>query len=170
MSNAIAQIVKSAPVAAAIVKADKKVSKPRTTRAAQKPVAKVESIVAKSAKVIGVKYQIVIGRPSAGRPLKAYTQAALELLGMLNGTAHDRATLNKVLGATAVNYHLTNTMAFSMTNDGIVVTPSYGTDFFGHRADMKEFDPQDVEDFKTILVSGKPDGRLVKSVNSIKAM
>lgn len=170
--NAIAAMVQSAPVAAKIVKADAEVKKvARTKRAAQKPVAKVESIVAKSAKVIAVKYQIsTAARPAAGRQLKAYTEAVLQLLGMYKGKAYDRATLNTIMGSTAVNYHTTRTLAITATNDGLMLTPGFGSDFFAMRAELNEFDPKDVEDYKAILTTGKADNRLVKNQAFLKAI
>lgn len=170
-ANAIAAMVASAPVAAKIVKADAAAKAPRTRRPAQKPVAKSESIVAKSVKVIGVKFTLsTAARPTAGRTLRAYTEAALQLLGMYDGKAHDRATLVNIIGATAIAYHTKATNAFTTTQDGIILTPGYGSDFFKVRAEMKEFDEQDVKDFTTIMTTGKADGRLVKNPAFIKAI
>lgn len=171
-ANAIAAMVASAPVAAKIVKADAAAkTTARTKRAAQKPVAKSESIVAQSAKVIGVKFALSTAvRPTAGRQLKAYTQAVLELLNMDSGKAYDRATLAAIMGATAIAYHTRSTMALTDSPNGLMLTPGFGSDFFAMRAEMKEFDSKDVEDYKAILVTGKADGRLVKNQAFIKAL
>ena len=167
-ADAMAAIVASAPVAAAVAAADVKPA--RTRRAAQAPVARVESIVAKSAPVIAIKFRLTAARPVAGRPLRAFTHAVLEMLDMFNGKAYDRATLNNIMGTAAINYHIKQTGAMAATADGIIVTPSFGTDFFMFRKEHGEFDPKDVEDFKAILTHGKADGRLIKNQGFIVSM
>lgn len=168
-ADAMAQIVASAPVAAAVAAEAKAKPVARTRRAAQKPVAaQPQSAVVATAKIIGVKYTFAALRPTAGRGLKAYTEAVLQLLGMYKGKAYPRATLAAIIGVTAVNYHVTRTGAFAMSNDGIGLTPGFGNDFFAMRKTEGEFDPQDVEDYKTILATGKADNRLIKNQSMIK--
>ncbi len=168
--NAIAAFVATAPAvqaAAAPVVIEKK---PRTVRAAQKPVAApVESIVAKSARVIAIKHVIAIGRPVAGRLLAAHTEAVLELLGMYNGKSVPRETLVKIIGTRAVSYHLTQQCTFEMNDDGITLS-GFGQGFFGVRKHTNMFDPQDVAGYKAILTTGKADDRLIKNQAHIKAI
>jgi hypothetical protein len=169
MNNAIAQMVAQAPVAAEIVKADAAAkTTQRTKRAAQKPVVKKESAVVKATKVIGVKFQVTIGRPSSGRPLYGYTEAVLQLLGMYNGKHATREQLNKIMGSTAVGYHLTKTCTFEMTENGITLS-EHGKLFFGTRRETKMLDEQDVKDWTGIMTTGQPDGRLIKNAAHIKA-
>ncbi len=171
-TNAMAAIVASAPVAAAIVKADTKPAKARTVRPAQTPVTKkAESVVVKTAQVLAIKYVISTAvRPSAGRLLKAYTQAVLELLGMNAGKAYDRATLQAIMGNTAVAYHVQTTGVFAATPAGIRLCEYIGNDFIAQRIEKGQVDQKDVEDFKAILTTGKADGRLVKNPAFIKAL
>lgn len=175
-ASAMTQIVAQNDVAKNVAAAEKAATaaKPRTRRAPQAAAAKTTApaatVAAKAAKVLGVKYTITAARPVAGRPLRAFTQAVIELLDLTKGKQYDRATLASIIGPRAVNYHLTQTGAFEMTEKGIGLAGSYGVDYFAERANNKEFDPQDVADYKAILTTGKADGRLVKNANFIKPL
>jgi hypothetical protein len=176
MTNAIAQIVASNETAQAITEANKAAAKPRQRRAPQaakaaaKDKAAPASAVVTAAKTIGVKYSLTAARPAAGRALYAFTEAVLQLLKMYDGAAVDRKTLTAIVGDRAVAYHLTKTFAFTLTDKGIALNGDFGADWFKQRVNDKAFDPQDFEDFKVILTTGKADNRLVKNANFIKAI
>lgn len=156
------------PVAKEEVKAESKAApKARTTRPAQKPVEKKTSAVVKAAPVLAVKFRILDGaRPTAGRALFAHTQAVIELL-QLDKKAVTRAQLSAILGTTAVAHHLKGGR-FELTEAGIKLS-AFGVNFFNGRAMKKEFDPQDVNDFRDVLTSGKTN-RVCKNQTNIAAM
>lgn len=172
-ADPMAAMVASAATVEKIKADDKKAAetakKPRTVRAAQKPVAKKESAVVATVKAVPVKYVITGGaRPIAGRHLFAHTEALFQLAGMYEGGAVDRAHLADVIGASAIAYH-TKKENFVTTAKGIELT-AQGRNFFKARGLDNAYDPKDVEAFKEMLSTGAMDGRLVKNQEFIRAI
>jgi hypothetical protein len=179
MTSAIAQMIKQNEVAATVTKQDAEVKaaakKPRTVRAAQKPVKQIESVVAKSAPILAIKFDITCARPVAGRRLYAFTEAVLQLLGMYEGKRYPRAVLTKIMGATAIAYHTRNTCAIDSdaSGDGYGLSTHGKENFFPMRKELGEVDADMVKKYQAILTTGKADsgdGALVPNQSVIKAL
>jgi len=168
---------KAAPVKAAAVSAMAAfvTSAPAVQKAAvKKPVAKkvanaVAKPVAKKPKTpiaAPIKFSISIGRPAAGRALFAHTMAFLELSGMYNGGIVDKAHAAKVIGATAIAYHLNTKKTFEMRQGGLAIS-SHGFDFFAARIIDGDLDQGTCDIFKDVLTTGKADGTYVRNDKAI---
>ncbi len=161
MQNAIAQIVKTAAktnVKAAPKKpVTKAATKPRVMRAAKTKV---------PAGAPAAYTLEDFARPQAGRNLFAFTQAWLEMTGLVIGTAIPKDVLQKVCGDTAVPYHIKKGN-IEMTASGLILTEK-GKLFFGERTAKNEYDQSTVDVFKGIMQTGKADGVFVKAQHGIK--
>lgn len=103
-------------------------------------------------------------RPSSGGKLYAFTDAVLRLTGMSKGKAVNKALLTKIIGATAVRYHLAATMAFTTNDKGDIILSAGGKEFFATRAG--KFSADDSTAYESILTTGQPND-LCKSANMI---
>lgn len=143
-------------------KAAAKAAAPKA-KAAAKPVAK-KAVKAKAPK--GVRCSVV-NRPGSGLLLFAYTEAALQLLGMHKGATIEKATLIKVMGQTAISYHTTKG-TLARGDDGRYSLTVAGKAFFAERA-TKAADA-DIAAWLTVLSTGKVDGRVAKNQDMLIAM
>lgn len=134
------------------------------------PVTKEQMTVLPEVKVVKpVPFRIIEEvRPKAGGSLFAFTQAWLDLSGMLEGKGYDRDQARKLAGNTAIAYH-TKLENFEATKDGMKLTVK-GKNFFNARIAEGHVDPKKVETFKAILTSGKMDGELVKNQHFVVSM
>lgn len=168
--NAMAAMIASDAVAKKITAQDKAATKPRVTRApSKKAVSKVTAPVA-TIKTKAVKFAIThtiqdYARPNAGRQLFAFTQAWLELSGLIKGAAVDEKLLATVAGHTALPYHRKQGN-IEMTTKGYALTAK-GKAAFAERGVKGLYDAATVEVYKGIMTSGKADGRIVKSLREI---
>jgi hypothetical protein len=159
-TSAIAAFVQSAPAAAAVV------TKPATTKAKPRTTRKAATAPKAASPLKGIKFYPTIARPGAGASLYAFTQAWLELTGMLNAGAQiDRAALSKIIGDTAIAYHKKLNNFF--VKEKTVHLTQQGSDFFSERMITGKVDATDVDAWKEIMITGKPDGMRVKSANHL---
>jgi len=142
--------------------AKKAEAKPAATKAPRKAKAKAAPVEAKP--VIGFT---ICNRPSSGVILFAYTQAALELLGMLEGEAVPSAKITAVMGATALRYHLAK-QTFAKNDSGDIVLTNAGVHFFAERNQKAAKDH--VEAFRRMMVEGVEDGVINKNANQVVAL
>lgn len=152
--SAIAAFVATAPIAvvAPIVKSTK------AKNANVKPVVKAKPAVTP----LGIKYAIAdYARPIAGCNLFAFTQAWLEMTGLMNNARVEAKVLRKVVGDTAVNYHTRN--GNFQKDAGALVLTSKGVNFFSERMIKNAYDPKAADAYKDIMTTGKVDGLLVKA-------
>ena len=153
----VQQIVKAEakPVVAAI-----KSTKPKN--ATSKPVVKAKQPVS----AINAKFIIQdFARPKAGRQLLAFTEAWLQLSGLVNGRACDAKALRTIAGDTAIGYHTRNG---NFQRDGNALTLSgKGSEFFAQRILSTAYDAKDTDAFKAMMQSGKIDGNLIKNQSAI---
>lgn len=152
-------------------------AKPRTTRPA-KPAAKdAAKPAAKDGKKAPAKakatasgkqalYFIATGRPASGAALQAHTQAFMQIYGMLKGQGAPLKAAQRVMGATAVNYHKTN--ARFEVRDGKVFLTGAGVNHFAAR--QGAIDGALVAVYVAILTTGKADGNVVKAQANIAAI
>lgn len=150
-----------------------KTAAPRTTRKAQEKKTVAAPAIVATAKVVGVAFVLTGSvRPGAGKHLFAHTEAFMQLMGMYDGKAVDRAQLTDIIGASAINYHTKTKGNFEAVKEGIKLTAN-GINFFKERAlptSKNNYDPKDVEAYKTMLSTGVMDGRLVKNQAFIRAI
>jgi hypothetical protein len=109
----------------------------------------------------------ITNRPSSGVVLFAYTEAALDLLGMHDGVAVPASTIKKIMGATALRYHL-DKQTFAQDDSGKVTLTGAGKAFFAERKVRAQADH--VEMFKTMMVSGTIAGALYKNDDQVVAI
>ena len=157
--SAIAQFVAAPIVAAPVaVKPVKTIAK----NAVNKPVIKAAPVLA----TIKADYAIAdYARPKAGRSLFAFTQAWLELSGMMNGARVSAKVLKQITGDTAVSYHTKNGN-FAQDSGAIELTLK-GNNFFTERMIGNQYDEKTLDTFKDILTTGKIDGVMVKAQSAI---
>ena len=136
------------------------VTKPAKKAAAKKPAAP-KAIVRPT-----IAYTIT-NRPSSGVVLFAYTEAALELLGMQEGIAVPASTIKKVMGATALRYHL-DKQTFAQDDSGKVTLTVAGKAFFADRKVKAQADH--VELFKNMMITGTIAGDLYKNDDQVVAI
>jgi len=163
MSN-VTHATKPAKKAAA-----KKAAAPKTAAAKTAPAKKAASKKAAAPKAIvrpTIAYTIT-NRPSSGVVLFAYTEAALELLGMQEGIAVPASTIKKVMGATALRYHL-DKQTFAQDDSGKVTLTNAGKAFFAERKVKAQADH--VELFKTMMITGTIAGDLYKNDDQVVAI
>jgi hypothetical protein len=159
MSNAksaIAAFVQSAPVAVAapIVKNTK------AKNAGVKPVVKIKAQTVP----VTIPYRIN-NRPTSGASLFAFTQAWFELSGFINGASLTKADIAKYAGSSVVGHH-TREGRFQCDGNAVSLTES-GLDYFSLRMVDVRYNPADTDAFKAIMMTGKPDGKLIKNKECI---
>lgn len=145
----------TAPVKAA--KAPKAV-KPATDKkpqAAKKGGKKAPAVVATP--VIGFT---ITNRPASGVILFAYTEAALQLLGMYDGKAIHPSMIKKVMGETAIRYHL-GKGTFEKDDSGKLCLTTAGKAFFAER-NLKAQE-EHVAAFRNMMITGEQDGIINKN-------
>jgi hypothetical protein len=157
-------VIETATVAATPAKAPK--AKAATVkRPAKEATAKVEAPAKKAGAATKAKpkaakatnpvaFTLMKG-PSSGGLLYAFTDAVLRVTGLYDGKSIDKATLTKIVKATAVRYHLTSTMAFELDAKGNVRLSKGGKAFFAERAG--KFSKDDSAKYESILLTGKPN-------------
>lgn len=145
--------------------ASKGASKPAAKSA--KPAAKSASKPAEAPVSNEVKFHLVAGvRPSSGGLMFAHTLAFLRASGLIEGGSIPAATARKVLGDTAVTHHTKKTAQMILDGASIKLSPTGGNYF----SDRPSISPADVDAYREILTTGKPDGRLVKVDWGVKAI
>lgn len=127
--------------------------------------AQIEAPVAKTTRVAPLKltHYLAGGRPNAGNALFAHTAAVFELMGMTRGAKVPRATLSKIMGETAVKYHLNTTRVFDWDDKGISLH-DFGRLFFSSR----KIDPELKAAFIEVLSTGKTNDKVMKNATFIK--
>lgn len=145
-----AQVI-AAPVAASVKAVSKAVSKP----------------VIKAAQVttpVSIPFRIT-NRPTAGGTLFAFTQAWFELSGFINGASLTKADIAKYAGKSVVPHHA-HEGRFQVTGTAVKLTES-GLDYFSKRMFDSRYNPADTDAYKDIMMTGAPDGKLVKNKECI---
>ena len=145
-------------------------TKPATKKAAKvatKPAAKPATKKATKAKAPkGVKV-MVVNRPGSGVLLFAYSEAALQLLGMYDGAAVEKQMLAKVMGLTAISYH-TAKGTLVRGDDGRYSLTRAGVAFFTER--KAKAAAADIKGWLSVLSTGKADGTIVKNPDMLVAI
>lgn len=139
-------------------------AKPAVKKAAAKKPAVKAAPKAKAPK--GIKC-MVANRPGSGVLLFAYTEAALQLLGMYDGAEVEKATLAKVMGQTAISYHTAKATLVRLDNGRYALTKA-GKAFFAERA-CKAI-AADLKGWTKVLSTGKADGVVVKNPDMLTAI
>lgn len=172
VTHAQAEVTKPVKATRAPAKkaAEKAATKPATKAPAKAKAAKpATKKPAKAAKAVvapapqGVAYTIT-NRPSSGVLLFAYTESALRLLGMYDGEAQEKAKLSKVMGATAISYHV-NKGTMVRRDDGKYELTSAGVAFFEERATRAQ--EKHVEMFTTMMTTGDIVGDTYKNNDQV---
>jgi hypothetical protein len=114
----------------------------------------------------GVHYTIT-NRPSSGVILFAYTEAALNLLGMYDGVSVEKAKLAKVMGLTAIGYHV-NKGTLQRDEDGRYSLTSQGVAFFQERATRAQ--AAHIDMFTTMMQTGTIAGAVYKNDDQVIAI
>lgn len=171
MTTAIhAEATKSAKKAPA-KKPAAKVEKPaKAAAAAKKPAKKAPAKKPAAPEVkapAGVRC-MVANRPGSGVLLFAYTEAALRLLGMYDGAEVEKATLSKVMGPTAIQYHTTTKASMTRLDNGRYILTVAGKAFFAERAGRAA--QADIEGWISVLSTGQADGLVVKNQDMLTAI
>jgi len=92
-------------------------------------------------------------RPKAGRTLKAHTEAAFRLLGLgKKGAKVQRAILSRVIGDTAISYHVKNG-SFESPEQGVITMTDMGREAF--KARVEGLDAELIAEFLTLFQTGK---------------
>ena len=149
-------------------------TKPAVKKAAAKPAVKaaapaVKKAAKKAAKAKapkGIKVSVV-NRPGSGVLLFAYTEAALQLLGMYDGAAVEKQLLAKVMGLTAISYH-TAKGTLARGDDGRYSLTRAGLAFFTER--KAKAAAADIKGWVSVLSTGKADGTIVKNPDMLVAI
>ena len=144
--------------------------KPAAPKGADKPVGKGEKKApakpAAKASGKGARFFISCGRPVSGSGLHAHTEAFFQIYGMHKEQGAPKATAQRVLGATAVNYHKGN--ARFEERDGKIFLTKAGLNHFAAR--VAAIDSAMVKAFVSVLTTGKADGVAVKVQDNIAAI
>lgn len=157
----------------AVSKAKPKAEKP-ATKPASKPApakAKTAKPAAKQAQATKVKasqaaaYSILPQmRPKAGRVLQAHTEAAIRLLGMYKkGAKVQRAALSRVVGDTAISYHIKNG-SFESPEQGLIAFTDMGREAFAAR--VPGLDEGLISEFLALFQTGKAGEKVTKACGS----
>ena len=144
-------------------------TKPAVKKAAAKPAVKAAPVAKKAAKAKapkGIKVSVV-NRPGSGTLLFAYTEAALQLLGMYDGAAVEKQLLAKVMGLTAISYH-TAKGTLVRGDDGRYSLTRAGLAFFTER--KAKAAAADIKGWVSVLSTGKADGTIVKNPDMLVAI
>lgn len=144
----------------------------KTLARAAKPAAKkaapaVKRTVRKAPAKPAIKFLVAdFARPTQGHALAGFTAAWMTLTGILKGAAVPRATLVRIAGETAINYHTRNGN-FEKTEQGLKLSAK-GVEFFAARGDQA---PEIRAGFETIMTTGKLDERApVKNAKAVMAI
>lgn len=137
----------------------------RTTRTAKKPAAPAKKTSAKkpAASGKGAHYFISCGRPAAGAALHAHTEAFFQIYSMHKAGGAPIATAQRVMGASAVNYHVSNAR-FEKRDGKVYLTPA-GKNHFAAR--LGGIDGELVKAYISVMTTGKADGVAVKVQDNI---
>jgi hypothetical protein len=147
----------------AAAKAAKPATKPAKKASGKKPQAEKPQAPAAPK---GVKC-MVANRPGSGVLLFAYTEAVLQLLDMYAGAEIEKATLSKIMGATAIQYH-TNKCTLARLDNGRYILTSAGKAFFAERAGRAV--AADVAAWIQVLSTGQIDGVVAKNQDMLTAI
>lgn len=178
------QITKPAAIVEAVAVAEKAKRPTRAKPAAEKatPAKAAKAPAVKSAKptkatkkataqkvsATAAKYFIHQGtRPASGKLLQAHTEAALQFFGMYDGAQVAKKELVKVMGATAVAYHLGNATRNMIDTEGKISLTAIGRGTFTAR--QAGLDEKATAAYLSILKTGKADGNYVKNQDLIFA-
>lgn len=145
----------------------KPVKKASAKAAAAKPAPKAPRKAKAKAPAAPVRPEVrftICNRPSSGVILFAYTQAALDLLGMLEGVAVPARKITQVMGATALRYHL-DKQTFAKNDSGDIVLTPAGVAFFAERNTKAA--PDHIEAFKRMMIEGVEDGVINKNAQQV---
>jgi len=157
-----AQVIHAEATKPAKKAAAKPVAKAATTK---KPAAKAK-VAPKAKAPKGIKC-MVANRPGSGVLLFAYTEAALQLLGMYEGAEVEKAVLAKVMGLTAISYHTAKATLVRLDNGRYALTKA-GKAFFAERATKAI--AADLKGWTKVLSTGKADGVVVKNPDMLTAI
>jgi len=105
-------------------------------------------------------------RPMSGQSLFAHTAAFFKLSGMSETKAVPNALVSRVMGSTAVRYHLKQTGFFDQTERGLVHSAT-GREYF---TKIRATNPELVAACVEILTTGKPNDKICKNPVGIKAL
>lgn len=160
--SAIGAMVQQIAAATVAIKSPVAIKSSKPKNAASKPVIKAKKAVS----AINAKFIVQdFARPKAGRQLFAFTQAWLELSGIINAKACDAKALRDIAGSTAIAYHTRNG---NFQRDGNALSlSSKGLNFFSERMIANAYDPKDTDAFKQMMQTGKIDGNLIKNQSAI---
>lgn len=140
-----------------IAKPAAKVAAKPVAKTAAKTAAKPAAKTAAKAKAPAITTLIAdYARPVAGNRLAAFTAAWLQLSGLKDGKAVQRATLVKIAGPRAIQYHTSNGN-FETTPDGLKLTTK-GQNAFGARS----IDPEMLKAYSEALATGKQSDVVAK--------
>lgn len=142
-----------APAKAAV----KAVTKPAKAKAATKAKAPKKGAT--------VKF-VMVNRPASGGHLLAYTQAVLTLTGLDQGAAVPKAQLRKIMGDTAIRYHI-DKGTLSQAEGSISVTDA-GAFSFGDR--LAKIDQSLVDAYMEVMTKGEPVESVCKNKANILAL
>lgn len=109
-------------------------------------------------------------RPGSGKALQAHTEAVLQFFKLNSkGGQVLKADLRRVMGDTAVAYHLKPEIAnFVEVEPGVIALSERGRLVFADRASKFADDSLSlVATYLSILTTGKPDGKVVKDATFI---
>lgn len=139
----------------------------QATGKAKKPVSKTASrkVTPLAPKKI-FQYGIITGRPTVGAKLWAFTQAWMELAGLMDGKSVERADAVAVAGTTAINFHLKE--GRFAEDEGRIRVTAGGLIHFKARA--SKVSRADVQTWQDILTTGKPDGRLIAVAEQLRKL
>lgn len=161
----------------AVSKTKPKAEKP-ATKVEAKPASKPAPAKAKTAKPAGKQAQaskvkasqaaaysiLPQMRPKAGRVLQAHTEAAIRLLGMYKkGAKVQRAALSRVVGDTAISYHIKNG-SFESPEQGLIAFTDMGREAFAAR--VPGLDEGLVGEFLALFQTGKAGEKVTKACGS----
>lgn len=104
-------------------------------------------------------------RPASGAKLFAHTAAFLQLSGMSESKPVARALVARVMGQTAVKYHI-DRGNFHHAQEGVFLTV-IGTEYLKK---MRAVDPELRAAFVEVLSTGKPNDKVCKNPIGIKAI
>lgn len=108
-------------------------------------------------------YFISANRPASGALLHAHTEAFFRIYDMHKKGGAPLSTARAVMGATAINYHVSN--ARFEKRDGRLYMTEAGKLQFGSR--IGGIDEEAVKAFMAVMTGGKADGQYVKAQAAI---
>jgi hypothetical protein len=148
---------------AARVTRSKAAPKGEKTPAKGKEAPKAKAPAKATASGKGALYFISANRPASGGLLYAHTEAFLRIYSMHKNGGAPLATARRVMGDTAINYHVSN--GRFEKRDGKVYMTESGKIQFSSR--LGSIDEEAVKAFMGVMITGKPDGSYVKAAGAI---